>query len=161
MSKKLDIFLIFLICLFFIPFYTNAQDNIPTEEKRKNGVYANFFHFEFLPGKTDDALNILNKTLIPAYRNAGVDVTVIEDLMGTKDVFMIIPLKSGPEYYSFVVPAQDAEAWKQLVKITGSAEKAEAQMDEFIGYVKRQSQTLVFIPDKNRSLESKFDNLIP
>lgn len=125
--KKKIFFTIFIIGALVLVSTVKAQETAPSEETRKGGSFANMFHFEFHPGKTDEALAILRKTLIPAYRNAGIEVTLIEDLLGTKDIFLVVPLKDGPAYYNFIVPKQDAEAWKQLIKLIGSAEKAEQQ----------------------------------
>ena len=100
------------------------------------------------PGKTDEALGILRSTLIPAYEATGIHPTVIEDLLGTKDVILIVPLKNGPEYYKYEVPPQDAAAFKALIKNAGSPDKAEEQLDKFIGYLVRQSQKLVFVNDR-------------
>lgn len=140
-----------LLVTSLLSFTTMAQQDVDNQmgQTRKNGFYANLFHFEFNPGKTDDALEILSEILIPAYGNAGVEVTLIEDLVGTKDVLLLIPLKDGPSYYNYIVPKQDAEAWEQLSRIAGSSEKAENEIDKFISFVRKQSQTLVFIHKKN------------
>jgi hypothetical protein len=122
----------------------NAQEPV----EKKGGHFANLFTFEFKPGKTDEALGILRSTLIPAYEATGIHPTVIEDLLGTKDVILIVPLKNGPEYYKYEVPPQDAAAFKALIKNAGSPDKAEEQLDKFIGYVVRQSQKLVFVNDR-------------
>lgn len=117
--------------------------------EKKGGHFANLFTFEFKPGKTDEGLGILRKTLIPAYESTGVHPTIIEDLLGTKDVLLIVPLKNGPDYYKYEVPPQDSAAFKALIKNAGSPEKAEKELDRFIGYVARQSQRLVFVNDRD------------
>lgn len=155
MSKLIPAILAFGLFVFAAADAVRAQEERPEPgpaaaggELRGGGSFANLFRFEFYPGKTDEGLEILTETLIPAYKKAGVEVTLIEDLLGTKDIYLIVPLREGPAYYSFTVPQQDAAAWKELIKLTGSAEKAEARLDKLIGYVKRQTQTLIFIRDK-------------
>jgi len=134
------------ILLLVLTAAVSASAQEPAE--KKGGHFANLFTFEFKPGKTDEALAILRNTLIPAYEATGIHPTVIEDLLGTKDVILIVPLKNGPEYYKFEVPPQDAAAFKALIKNAGSPDKAEEQLDKFIGYVVRQSQKLVFVNDR-------------
>ena len=112
-------------------------------KQRSGGYFANLFQFEFAPGKTDEALSILESSLIPAYRRAGIDVTLVEDLLGTKDIYLLVELKSGPEYYSYDVPPQDMAAWQALHEIVG--EEGEQELDRFVGYLVRQSQTMVFV----------------
>ncbi len=86
-------------------------------------------------------------TLVPAYRKAGIKAELIEDLLGTKDVYLIVPLRSGPNYYGYDVAPEDVDAWKALMETAGSPAEGEKRMDAFIGYVVRQSQSLVFIAD--------------
>ncbi len=115
-------------------------------EVRSDGYFANFFHFEFKPGKSDEGLEILKETLIPAYRRAGVDVKLIEDMMGTKNLYLIIPLRSGPAYYSYVLPPQDADAWRALTAMSGDPAEAERRLDRFVDLLARQWQTMIFVP---------------
>ena len=63
-----------------------AQNSAP--QLRQGGYFANMFRFEFRPGKSDEGLTILRETLIPAYRKAGIDVLLIEDMVGTKDLYL-------------------------------------------------------------------------
>ena len=126
------------------------ESNIPSEQSRGEGVFANLFHFTFLPGKSDEGLEVLKNVLLPAFEKAGVNVTLIEDLMGTKDVYMIIELDEGPRYYEPLVSKQDAKLWSSLLELTGSAEKAEEELDKFIKSLTKQSQTLVFIPKQGK-----------
>lgn len=125
----------------------SAQDITPKAELRRNGHFANMFRFVFKPGKSDEALEILKGTLLPAYRKAGIKVELIEDLMGTKDVYLIVPLRSGPNYYLYDVPPEDADAWKALMDMSGGPAEGEQRMDAFIGYVMQQSQSLVFVAE--------------
>jgi hypothetical protein len=120
---------------------TDASQGIP----RANGWYANMFRFEFKPGKSDEGLTLLKTVLIPAFKKAGVNVTLMEDLMGTKDILMIIELKDGPDFYKYVVPAQDRKLFDELIKLAGSEQAADAQLDKFVDVLARQSQTLVFV----------------
>lgn len=113
--------------------------------KRTGGTYANLFKFEFKPGKTDEGLAILNSTLIPAFEAAGVKVTIIEDLMGAKDVMALIELEDGPSFYEFTVPRQDLRLFTELIRISGSEEEAEKRLNSFINLLVRQTQTLVFV----------------
>ena len=127
------------------PSTATAQSSSPTQV-RQGGYFANMFRFEFRPGKSDEGLTILRDTLIPAYRKAGIDVQLIEDMVGTKDVYLIVPLRDGPAYYSFQTPPQDVQLWRELIKSVGGDEgKAEKRLDAFINLLVRQSQTLVFI----------------
>ena len=114
--------------------------------KRGEGHYANLFHFTFKPGKTDEGLDILKNKLLPAFNNAGIQVTLIEDLMGTKDILALIPLEDGPSFYEFLVPEQDMRLIVELVNLAGSQEKAEEDLDSFISLLTNQWQTLVFLP---------------
>jgi hypothetical protein len=70
---------------------------------------------------------------------------VMESLDGTRDVHLLIGLRDGPASPAYAVPPQDAAAWAALVRIAGGAEGANAAVDRFVGYVARQSETLVFI----------------
>ncbi len=124
-----------------------AQVGVPKAELRRNGHFANLFHFEFKPGKSDEALEILKGSLLPAYRKAGIKAELVEDLLGAKDAYLIVPLRSGPNYYAYEVPPEDVDAWKALMETAGGAAEGEKRMDAFIGYVVKQSQSLVFIAD--------------
>ena len=122
-----------------------AQDTgIPHAQPREAGTYYKLFILEFKPGKTDDALEVLNRTLIPAWREAGIKVHVFEQLLQTRDVFLLIDLKDGPNSLAYSVPEQDARAWAALVRIAGSAQAANHAVDELISMVQRQTETLVF-----------------
>lgn len=128
------------------PAHAQAQDN-PTET-RSGGHFANLFQFTFKPGKSDEALEILNETRVPAYRDAGIDVTVIEDLLGTKDIFLLVPLRDGPAYFASEQPAQDMDAWRSLnAMFEGDAAAAERRLDAFVDLLDRQFQRLVFVND--------------
>ncbi len=143
MKKKIGLMLFVIISFTNLSF---AQDNDSFEGvKRTGGDYANLFRFEFKPGKTDEGLEILNSTLIPAFKNAGVKVTIIEDLMGSKDILALINLKDGPSFYEYVLPKQDLILLKELLKLSGSEEEAEKRLDKFINLLVRQTQTLVYI----------------
>lgn len=121
-----------------------AQNSAP--QLRQGGYFANMFRFEFRPGKSDEGLTILRETLIPAYRKAGIDVLLIEDMVGTKDLYLMVPLRDGPAYYSSQSPQQDVDLWRELIKSLGGDEgKAEKRLDAFINLLVRQSQTLVFV----------------
>ena len=123
-----------------------AQDtDVPQAQEREAGTYFKLFQFEFHPGKTDDALSVLYDVLVPAWRKAGVQVQVIESLLQTKDVLLLIELKDGPRTLAFSVPDQDARAWAALVQLAGNAEAANQAVDRFVGYLVRQSESLVFI----------------
>ncbi|MEH0154699.1 hypothetical protein V6R21_11210 [Limibacter armeniacum] len=61
--------------------------------KKTGGTYTNLFQFDFKPSKTDEGLTILKESLLPAFKKIGVKVTIIEDLMDTKDVLALIELK--------------------------------------------------------------------
>jgi hypothetical protein len=123
-----------------------AQDaDVPAAQLREAGTYHKLFVFEFRPGKTDDALEVLQATLVPAWRAAGVRVQVMEMLDGTRDVQLLIELRGGPATLAYAVPEQDAAAWAALVRIAGGAEEANEAVDRFIGHVARQSESLVFI----------------
>ena len=124
-----------------------AQDPlIFAEQKREDGTFANMFHFTFKPGKSDEGLELLRSSLIPAFLQSEINVTLIEDLMGTKDVMLIVPLEQGPSYYASTMPVQDQKLWASLNTLLGSPEKAEEQLDKFVGLLEKQSQTLVFLP---------------
>lgn len=140
--------IITIAVLSFVLFQSSyGQENSQLEGvKRGEGQYANLFHFTFKPGKTDEGLEILNTKLLPAFDNAGIKVTLIEDLMGTKDIMALIPLEDGPSFYKFLVPKQDLRLLMELVKLAGTQEKAEEDLDSFINLLTNQSQTLVFIP---------------
>ena len=142
MGSKL-IYSIILLLISVTGFSQKSEATAGTE--RTNGWYANLFRFEFKPGKSDEGLTILNTVLLPAFKKAGVNVTVMEDLMGTKDVLMIIALKDGPEFYKYVVPAQDKILFDELIKLAGSEKEANAQLDKFVEILAKQSQTLVFV----------------
>jgi len=143
--KKIIITIAILSCVLCHNFYGQESNDL-RGQKRAEGHYANLFHFTFKPGKTDEGLEILNKRLLPAFNNAGIHVTLIEDLVGTKDVMALIPLEEGPRFYEYLVPGQDIKLIMELVKLTGSQEKAEEDLDKFINLLTKQSQTLVFIP---------------
>lgn len=134
---------LFLFSLF--PLWSYGQD-LPEPQPRDSGVYANLFRFKFLPGKSDEGSELIRAVLLPAFKEAGIKVTVMEDLLGTKDVLMLIELEEGPGYYESLVPKQDIKLWNALVKVHGNASTAEEQVDRFIHFVQEQSQTLVFIP---------------
>ena len=140
--------LLTLILFPLLPLWGHCQD-IPESQPRDQGVYANLFTFKFLPGKSDEGNELIREVLLPAFKEAGIKVTVIEDLMGTKDILMLIELEEGPRYYESLVPKQDVKLWNALVKLHGDAVKAEEQVDKFIRFIQEQSQTLVFIP-KNK-----------
>ncbi len=129
------------------PVAVMAQGGVPKAELRRNGHFANMFRFEFKPGKSDEALEILKGILLPAYRKAGIKAELIEDLLGTKDVYLIVPLRSGPNYYGYEVPPEDVDAWTALMETAGGPAEGEKRMDAFIAYVVRQSQSLVFVAD--------------
>ena len=143
MNRKIG--LLVIIFLTVIGFSFGQEQDAIKGVKRTGGTYANLFTFEFKPGKTDEGLEILNSTLIPAFKNAGVEVTIIEDLMGTKDLLALIELKEGPSFYEYVLPKQDLILFKELLKISGSEEEAEKSLDRFINLLVRQTQTLVYI----------------
>jgi hypothetical protein len=121
------------------------ETEIPRAQQRGAGTYYKLFTFEFRPGKTDDALGVLFQTLVPAWIAAGVQVQVIESLLGTHDVRMLIELPQGPGTLSYTVPEQDARAWTALVRIAGSSQAANEAVDRFVGHLERQSEELVFI----------------
>lgn len=124
----------------------SAQEpDVPQAQVREAGTYYRLFTLEFRPGKTDDALEILYATLVPAWRNAGVEVQVIESLLETKDVLILVELEKGPETLAYTVPEQDARAWAALVALAGDAESANRAVDRFIEFVARQSESLVFV----------------
>lgn len=131
------------LLLFAVP--ARAQDaDIPVGQLREPGTYHRLFTFQLKPGKSDDALEVLYRTLVPAWRQAGVQVQVIESLDGTRDVLLMVELRDGPAALAYAVPQQDAAAWAALVRIAGNAEAANLALDQFIGYVERQSESLVF-----------------
>lgn len=138
--------IIIVLGMFFYTAAAVAQETeIPEAQKREPGTYYKLFNLEFKPGKTDDALEILRGKLVPAWRESGVKVQLIEFLLQTKDVMLLIELKEGPESLGYEVPKQDAEAWAALVSTAGNAASANEIVDRFIGYVARQSESLVFI----------------
>lgn len=137
-----------LLVVILFPLFGNCQD-VPAQQSRDEGVYANLFHFKFLPGKSDEGSELLKEVLLPAFKQAGIKVTVIEDLMGTKDIYMLIELEEGPRYYESLIPSQDIKLWQALVKVHGSEQKAEEQVDRFINFIEEQSHTLVYLP-KNK-----------
>lgn len=123
-----------------------AQESGPPQAvKRGPGTYAHLFTIEFKPGKTDEGVQLLRKYLIPAWKSAGVEVTMMESLIGEKNVMLLIPLKDGPEYFEWTIPAQDAKAWAALSKQVG-ADKSEQVVDKFVGLLVRQSEDFVFLP---------------
>ena len=134
-----------LILFPLLPLWGHCQE-IPEQQPRGPGVYANLFRFKFLPGKSDEGSELLRDVLLPAFKEAGINVTVIEDLLGTKDILLLIELEEGPRYYESLVPKQDIKLWNALVKVHGSSQNAEEQVDRFIKFLQEQSQTLVFIP---------------
>lgn len=140
--KKL--LLAILVTFLYSGFAYGQENNIPAQQSRGEGVFANLFHFTFLPGKSDEGIDILKSVLLPAFENTGINVTLIENLMGTKDVMMLIELEEGPQYYEPLISKQDAKLWAALFKINGP--KAEEQLDKFIKTLTKQSQTLVFLP---------------
>ena len=143
MNKKIGI--LALAVLTFINFSFGQESDSIESIKRTGGIYSNLFKFEFKPGKTDEVLEILNSTLLPAFKNARVKVTIIEDLMGGKDILALIELKDGPSFYEYALPKQDLVLLKELLKISGSEEEAEKRLDKFINLLVRQTQTLVYI----------------
>ncbi|MCA1749433.1 MAG: hypothetical protein ABR601_07410 [Parasphingopyxis sp.] len=123
-----------------------AEQESPTV--RSDGHFANLFRFEFKPGKSDEALTILRETLLPAWRAAGVEARLVEDMLGTKDVWLFVPLENGPEYYAYETPPQDIRAWAALNALfEGDAAAAERRLDEFVDLLVRQQQALVFVND--------------
>jgi hypothetical protein len=146
MENSIMLRVVLLPFLLYLSFANAAaqEPDIPKAQSRGEGTYYKLFTIELKPGKTDDALEILNATLIPAWREAGVSVQVLEELVNTRDVLLLIELKDGPAALSYSVPRQDALAWARLVRIAGSAQAAEQAMDKFISYVSRQSETVVF-----------------
>jgi hypothetical protein len=147
MTRKMKISMVIFLLSIGLASITVAQEpTVMEEEKRSDGSFANLFHFTFKPGKTDEGLEILRTTLLPSFSKANIKVTLIEDLMGTKDIMLIIPLEQGPSYYEYVMPAQDQRLWTSLLYLAGSPEKAEANLDRFIGLLEKQSQTMVFLP---------------
>lgn len=145
MSKKNRLWLI--AALAFVNFSLGQEIDSIRGIKRTGGSYANLFKFEFKPGKTDEGLDILKSTLIPAFNNAGVRITLIEDLMGQKDLIALIELKEGPSFYEYVLPKQDLMLLKELLKISGSEEETERRLDQFINLLVKQTQTLVYISE--------------
>ena len=146
MHKLIGIVLITILTL--INFSYGQETNTNEGVKRTGGRYANLFRFEFKLGKTDEGLDILNATLIPAFKNAEVEVTIIEDLMGSKDLFALIELKDGPSFYEYTFPKQDMDLFTELLKLSGSEQEAEKRLDKFIDLLVRQTQTLVYIRDE-------------
>lgn len=142
LMKKLLILFLFPL----MPAWVHSQE-IVTSQPREEGVYANLFTFKFLPGKSDEGGELLKDVLLPAFKEAGIRVTVMEDLMGTKDIFMLIELEEGPGYYASLVPQQDIKLWNALVKVHGNEIHAEEKVDKFISFIQEQSQTLVFLPE--------------
>lgn len=134
-----------LMLLLRTPIALTQGHEVPKAQLRETGVYYKLFTLEFKPGKTDDALEVLYRALVPAWKEAGVSVQVMESLLGAKDVLLLIELKDGPRALAYTVPEQDAKAWASLMRIAGGAEAANAEVDRFIGHVARQSESLVFI----------------
>lgn len=144
MSRCLVIACIVMLAL---PAVVEAQD-IPQAQERGPGTHYKMFTIEFAPGKTDDALSVLYDHLVPAWESAGVEIQVIEHLLQTRDVTLLIELEDGPAALAYEVPAQDARAWSALVQAAGGAEAAEKAVDRLIGFVARQSESLVFVRDR-------------
>jgi hypothetical protein len=96
-----------VLILLFIFLSARGVSQDLTVQKREAGHYANFFHFKFLPGKSDEGSTLLQNVLLPAFKDAGINVTLIEDLMGTKDIYILIDLEEGPAYYENLIPRQD------------------------------------------------------
>lgn len=128
------------------PAPARAQDADVPAAVRREGTYAFLYHVTFRPGKSDDGIQVLRDDLIPAWRDAGVEVTLYESLVGTRDVYLVLPLRDGPATLGWEVSPQDAETWTALVRRAGGGEAANRVVDRFIGFVERQSQDLVLLP---------------
>ena len=144
MTMRSLAFTVFLL-LFAVPGAYAQDTDVPQARARGEGTYAHLFTFEFRPGKTDEGVRILRDALIPSWRTAGVEITLIESLIGKKNVFLIIPLLEGPRYFEWEIPAQDARAWAALVDQVGP-EEAGRVVDRFVGLLDSQSQDFVFLP---------------
>lgn len=144
MTMRSLTFAVFLLLFTVSGVYAQDAD-VPRSQPRGEGTYAHLFTFEFRPGKTDEGVRILRNALIPSWRAAGVEVTLIESLIGKKDVFLIIPLLDGPRYFEWEIPEQDARAWAALVDQVGPDE-AGRTVDQFVGLLESQSQDFVFLP---------------
>ena len=130
----------------FICIVAAQEPTVFVEEKRGEGIYANLFQFTFKPGKTDEGLDILRSALIPAFLQSEIKVTLIEDLLGTKDVMLIVPLEQGPQYYEYIMPPQDSRLWASMLALSGSEQKAEENLDKLVMLLEKQTQTLIFMP---------------
>lgn len=124
-----------------------AQDTDVPRAVSREGEYAFLYHVVFHPGKSDEGIRILEDSLIPAWSRAGVRVTLLESLVGTRDAWVVVPLRDGPGTFDWVVSPQDAETWAALVERAGSPERANGVMDRFIALVERQSQEFVVLHD--------------
>ena len=144
---KRILYLLFSAMFILTGYVYGQKDDVLQGVKRTDGEYANLFRLEFKPGKTDEGLKILKNTLLPAFDSVGVKITIMEDLMGTKDILLLIFLEEGTQFYEYIIPKQDIMLFNALVKQTGSELNAEKQLDEFINLLSLQSQTLVFVHD--------------
>lgn len=136
----------FAVLLFVLgPGTARAQDAEVPRAVSREGEYAFLYHVVFHPGKSDEGIGILEESLIPAWGRAGVRVTLFESLVGTRDAWVLVPLRDGPDTFDWVVSPQDAETWAALVERTGSPERANRVMDRFIALVERQSQEFIVL----------------
>lgn len=129
-----------------LPTPSAGQDSyVPRAIRRSGGEYATVFTITFLPGKSDEGVGILREHLLPAWRQAGVDATLIASLVGSRDVLLLLPLADGPSHYEWAVPPRDAAAWEALVGREGGAAEANAVVDRLVGLVERQTEELVYV----------------
>jgi len=124
---------------------SGQEPEVPGAVRRAGGEYATAFTITFSPGKVDEGVTILRDDLLPAWREAGIDATLIESLVGTRDVLLLLPLADGPSHYAWTVSPRDAAAWKALVRRAGGAAEANEAVDRLIGLVERQSEDLVYV----------------
>lgn len=127
-----------------------AQQDAPKPEKHENVTWYEIVNFDFKPGKTGEAMDIIEEYFVQAGMEAGVPGPVmhLEHRTGEWDLTAIWQMKRGPGEMEWKRTPEGIAWAEKFREMVGSEEKADEVFEEFESYIQRSNSTIAMQDDE-------------
>jgi hypothetical protein len=113
--------------------------------KRSNVTWHYMVNLEFMPGKYEDAVKIIQEQFIPAGLEAGTEPgQYFMCATGEWDMTLIFALPHGPSELEWEISPDDARWMNAMAARLGGKEEFEKMMKEFMSMIDRAEGTLLW-----------------
>lgn len=135
-------FLCAVLCTVFVLGTLTAQDMEP--KKYDDPQWYNIVYVDYLPGKYDQAMKIIEEYFQPAAKQAGTNTPkmLVELNSGPYDVMVVWHMKDGLEGMNWEVSPDNIKWRSALNNISGGADKASEILQEYQSCIASSSNNI-------------------